>query len=146
MVVEREVRRDRVLAAALTTFAPLLVWYSQEARMYSLLLVFSVAALWLQVRAIRYGRIADWLGFVGWWFFGVLSLTCITPMIDFIFEHRLGQLAQRAEEALVARARAEAADIGLQQLGIIRRHEAQVHRLAAPRQDDVGHSDVVDNG
>ncbi len=31
----------------------------------------------------------SWLGFVGWWFFGVLSLTSIVPMSDAIFEHRL---------------------------------------------------------
>jgi uncharacterized membrane protein len=56
-------RRAGVMAAALGTFAPLLVWYSQEARMYAILLVFSVASLWFQVRAMKWGRTLDWLAF-----------------------------------------------------------------------------------
>jgi hypothetical protein len=56
-------RRAGVMAAALGTFAPLLVWYSQEARMYALLLLFAVAALWFQVRAVRNGRRLDWIAF-----------------------------------------------------------------------------------
>jgi hypothetical protein len=41
------------VAAALTAFAPFLIWYSQEARMYALLMLFATVALWAQVRILR---------------------------------------------------------------------------------------------
>jgi hypothetical protein len=47
--------------------------------------ILGVLALLLLVLMLR----RNWLGFLGWWFFGILSITCISPMIDFIFEHRL---------------------------------------------------------
>ncbi len=42
-----------VLAAVLGTFAPLLVWYSQEARMYTSLVVLSLASVYTLLRAIE---------------------------------------------------------------------------------------------
>lgn len=53
-------RRTGMAAAALGAVAPLLVWYSQEARMYSLFMLLAVVALWGQVQAVRRGRLADW--------------------------------------------------------------------------------------
>jgi O-antigen/teichoic acid export membrane protein len=47
--------RTGLIVAALATAAPILVWYSQEARMYSLLLLFAVLAAWAQARALRTG-------------------------------------------------------------------------------------------
>jgi O-antigen/teichoic acid export membrane protein len=47
--------RTGMIVAALATAAPILVWYSQEARMYSLLLLFAVLAAWAQARALRTG-------------------------------------------------------------------------------------------
>jgi O-antigen/teichoic acid export membrane protein len=47
--------RTGLIVAALATAAPILVWYSQEARMYSLLLLFGVLAAWAQARALRTG-------------------------------------------------------------------------------------------
>jgi O-antigen/teichoic acid export membrane protein len=53
-------RRTGLIAASLTTAAPILVWYSQEARMYSMLLLFGVLAAWLQARALRTGSPFAW--------------------------------------------------------------------------------------
>jgi hypothetical protein len=39
-------RRAGLAAAALTAFGPLLIWYSQEARAYALLVLLSAASLW----------------------------------------------------------------------------------------------------
>jgi mannosyltransferase len=55
-------RRAGILAAALVAVNPMLVWYSQEARSYSLLVLFgSVAALYF-VRALRRGGRPEALG------------------------------------------------------------------------------------
>jgi hypothetical protein len=43
--------RAGLLAAALTAVSPILVWYSQEARSYSLLVFLCVASVWLWLRA-----------------------------------------------------------------------------------------------
>jgi hypothetical protein len=48
------------LAALLGAVAPLLVWYSQEARMYALFMFLSVVAVWAQVMALRHGRLRFW--------------------------------------------------------------------------------------
>lgn len=53
-------RRAGSTAAALGVAAPLLVWYSQEARMYSVFMLLGVLALHGQVQAVRRGRVADW--------------------------------------------------------------------------------------
>lgn len=58
-------RRTGLVAGALATLAPLAVWYSTEARMYALYMLFGVAAVYFQVRAIRHGRFWEWAGFVG---------------------------------------------------------------------------------
>lgn len=49
------------LAALLGAVAPLLVWYSQEARMYSLFMFLAVVAVWAQVMALRHGRMRFWV-------------------------------------------------------------------------------------
>jgi uncharacterized membrane protein len=56
-------RRTGVVAATLTTVAPLLVWYSQEARPYALLMLFATLAVWAQVKVLRDGRIRYWLAY-----------------------------------------------------------------------------------
>lgn len=57
-------RRTGLIVATLATVAPILVWYSQEARMYSLLLLFGVLAAWAQQRAMRTGHPLAWLAYV----------------------------------------------------------------------------------
>jgi uncharacterized membrane protein len=54
-------RRTGLIAAAIATVAPLTVWYSQEARMYGFLMLWSALAVWVGFRALRRGRWIDWL-------------------------------------------------------------------------------------
>ena len=54
-------QRAATFAAALAAFAPFLVWYSQEARMYALFMLFAAIAMLGQLRALRRGRPRDWL-------------------------------------------------------------------------------------
>jgi O-antigen/teichoic acid export membrane protein len=57
-------RRAGLVAAGLGAVAPFLVWYGQEARMYSLFMLFATLALLGQLRALRRGRIGDWALYV----------------------------------------------------------------------------------
>jgi uncharacterized membrane protein/O-antigen/teichoic acid export membrane protein len=54
-------RRTGWLAAGFATLAPFLVWYSQEARMYTMFMLFATIAVGAQVQAIRRGHRSDWL-------------------------------------------------------------------------------------
>lgn len=54
-------RRTGLVAAAVGAVAPVAVWYSQEARMYSLLMLLSILAVWAQFRALHAGRTRNWL-------------------------------------------------------------------------------------
>jgi hypothetical protein len=56
-------RRVGLALAALIAFNPMLVWYSQEARSYSLLVLFCALSLWFFVRALKSGRGSD----LAWW-------------------------------------------------------------------------------
>jgi Dolichyl-phosphate-mannose-protein mannosyltransferase len=56
-------RRAGVAAATLGAVAPFPVWYSQEARMYAFFMLFATVAVWMQVRAVRRNRTADWAGY-----------------------------------------------------------------------------------
>jgi 4-amino-4-deoxy-L-arabinose transferase-like glycosyltransferase len=56
-------RRTAVIAATFTVVAPQAVWYSQEARMYSLFMLLTVLAVWAQVRVVRSGSRLAWLGY-----------------------------------------------------------------------------------
>ncbi len=48
-------RRTGTVAAVVAVVAPILVWYSQEARMYSMLALFGLVAMWAQVRILKRG-------------------------------------------------------------------------------------------
>jgi 4-amino-4-deoxy-L-arabinose transferase-like glycosyltransferase len=54
-------QRTGVVAAIFAAVAPFAIWYSQEARMYSLFMLFATVAVWMQVRAVRDGRKRDWV-------------------------------------------------------------------------------------
>jgi hypothetical protein len=56
-------RRTGVLAGALTSLAPLLIWYSQEARPYAFFMLFATLAVWAQMRILRDGRIRYWVAY-----------------------------------------------------------------------------------
>ena len=56
-------RRTGVLAEVFTAFAPLLVWYAQEARPYAFFMLFATLAVWAQLRIVRDGRIRYWVAY-----------------------------------------------------------------------------------
>jgi 4-amino-4-deoxy-L-arabinose transferase-like glycosyltransferase len=56
-------RRTGLLAAALGAVAPLVVWYSQEARMYVLVMLFVTLAVWAQARILNDGRPRYWVAY-----------------------------------------------------------------------------------
>jgi Dolichyl-phosphate-mannose-protein mannosyltransferase len=53
-------RRTGWVAAVLAAIAPFAVWYSQEARMYSLFMLLAALAIGAQVRTLRHGETRDW--------------------------------------------------------------------------------------
>jgi uncharacterized membrane protein len=53
-------RRVGLVAATFGTVAPIAIWYSQEARMYAVFMLFSLLAVWAQVRALRGRRPGAW--------------------------------------------------------------------------------------
>jgi uncharacterized membrane protein len=54
-------RRAGVIALAIGAFSPLLIWYSQELRPYSLLMLVAAASLLALLRAVESGRRSDWM-------------------------------------------------------------------------------------
>src|SRR5207248_2974575 len=54
--------RAGIVAALLVAVLPFAVWYSQEARNYSLLMLMTTLQMWFAYRAVKSGRVADWLG------------------------------------------------------------------------------------
>ena len=63
--------RAGVLAAVLGAFSPFIIWYSQEARMYTLLAALSLASVYLLLRAIDFPADRDkstcsWLNWIAW--------------------------------------------------------------------------------
>lgn len=54
-------KRTGWVAAALACVAPFCVWYSQEARMYALFMLFAALAVAAQVVAVRRGLRRDWI-------------------------------------------------------------------------------------
>ena len=74
-------RRAGLLAAVLGAVAPFAIWYSQEARMYELMMLFGLVALWAQIRAIRRGDPWSWVIYaaasaaLGWTqYFGLIQV------------------------------------------------------------------------
>jgi 4-amino-4-deoxy-L-arabinose transferase-like glycosyltransferase len=64
-------RRIAGIAALLVATNPMLVWYSREARAYSLLVLIGTISLWCTARAVRRGRTRD---FVTWGVVAALAL------------------------------------------------------------------------
>jgi len=77
--VELRDRRAGILAAALVAVNPMLLWYSQEARSYSLLVLFSAIGVLYFLRALDSGRRAEVL----WW--GVASALALATHYFAIF-------------------------------------------------------------
>jgi len=63
--------RSGLVAAALTAVMPFMVWYSQEARNYSLLMLLTTLQMYFALRAVKLGRVIDWAGLAA---FTILNL------------------------------------------------------------------------
>jgi uncharacterized membrane protein len=57
-------RRTGLVAAAFGAASPLLIWYSQEARMYAFVELFGLLALWTQLRTIRNPSMGNWAAYI----------------------------------------------------------------------------------
>lgn len=57
-------RRTGLIAASFGAASPLLIWYSQEARMYAFVELFGLLALWTQLRAIRNPSMVNWAAYI----------------------------------------------------------------------------------
>jgi mannosyltransferase len=55
--------RVGLLATALTAVSPFHIWYSQEARMYSLLCLLTLLSVYLFIKACKHGKWPYWMGF-----------------------------------------------------------------------------------
>ena len=58
-------RRTGLVAAALGHVRSAVIWYGQEARMYSLFMLLAALAIWAQVRVLRDGRPRNWVSTQG---------------------------------------------------------------------------------
>lgn len=102
-------RRTGVVAAALCTAGPLLIWYSQEARMYSLFMLLALMAVWAQVMALRDGRARYWVAYalasagLGWnEYFGLLQVMAQQMAFAgwfWMHRHQSGEAALRTRRA-----------------------------------------------
>jgi hypothetical protein len=57
-------RRTGLIAGAFAAVSPLLIWYSQEVRMYELVSLFGLLALLTQLRVIRNGTMLNWAAYI----------------------------------------------------------------------------------
>jgi len=63
--------KEGLISALLLSTSPMAVWYSQEARMYSLFMFLSLLSLFFFIKALQQNRIIWWFGFI---IFTVLAL------------------------------------------------------------------------
>jgi uncharacterized membrane protein len=57
-------RRTGLIAAGFAAVSPILIWYSQEVRMYEFVALFGLLALLTQLRAIRNGTMLNWAAYI----------------------------------------------------------------------------------
>jgi uncharacterized membrane protein len=57
-------RRTGLIAAAFAAVSPLLIWYSQEVRMYEFVALFGLLSLLTQLRVIRNGTMLNWAAYI----------------------------------------------------------------------------------
>ena len=76
-----------LLAAFLLAINPFHVWYSQEARMYTLLVVASIGAMFFLVRNLQSAKLWNWLGLAFFVSFGINAhhFALFIPLIQFTF-------------------------------------------------------------
>ncbi len=87
-------RREALLSAALLAFSYHHVWFSQNARGYSALLLYSLLSSWMLVRALRERRLSLWTGYAVFAALGVyVHMTMLFMVIGhflIFLWHRLG--------------------------------------------------------
>jgi uncharacterized membrane protein len=66
-------RTTGLVAATIVAFSPYLIWYSQEARMYSMMFLFGVLSTGFYTLSVRDGRWAHWLGYTVVTFLGMFT-------------------------------------------------------------------------
>ena len=76
-----------LLGAVLLTISPFHVWYSQEARMYTLLTVSALGAMYFFVQNLRLARIRNWLAMVLFIVVGINShhFAFFIPLVQFLY-------------------------------------------------------------
>ena len=57
-------RRTGLVAAAFAAVSPVLIWYSQEVRMYEFVALFGLLALLMQLRVLRNPAMLNWAGYI----------------------------------------------------------------------------------
>jgi uncharacterized membrane protein len=126
--IELRGRRAGLMAAALVAVNPMLLWYSQEARAYSLLALLCAVSLLYCVRAIRHGRRRD------------LTIWGIVSGLAFA-THYFAIFPILAELALLARRRGKSSLAGIWIVALI-------CLLVAPlavHQMSIGHAEWIGN-
>jgi hypothetical protein len=110
-------RRTGLIAAALGTIAPIIVWYSQEARMYALLMLLAVVAVWALHRAVESDRARYWAAYalagaalVWTHYFAILPVLVLQAALVVLVWRRRGWASGRA---LIVGALASTAAIAL---------------------------------
>jgi uncharacterized membrane protein/O-antigen/teichoic acid export membrane protein len=96
-------RATGFVAAGLAVVAPLVVWYSQEARMYAQLMLLALVAIWALYRALESGRARYWIvyalagaGLAWTQYFAFLPLIVFEAAIPVIaWQQRRGGLPSR---------------------------------------------------
>jgi len=78
-------RKAGGIAAVLATFNPLMIWYSQEARMYTLLILFATVASYALWRGLHSSKALRWLG-IYILFAGAAFLTHYTAIFLIAFQ------------------------------------------------------------
>jgi mannosyltransferase len=89
-------RRTGLASALLGTVAPLLVWYSQEARDYAVVTLFAVLTVLGCARVLRRGEVADWIlytvsaALLVWshWFGGLIVVVTEAALLGMVMRRR----------------------------------------------------------
>jgi len=86
--------RVGLAAAFLLAISPLNIWYSQEARMYSLVALATLAATWFLLRMISGGGQRNWIGYAIAMFIAVYShllaiFVLVAHYVFFSIHHKL---------------------------------------------------------
>ena len=117
-------RRVGLVCAALVAFNPTLVWYAQEARAYSLLLLLSLLGLWCFARALHGGRRA----LLPWGALSALALATHYFAIFTVLPEAAWLLARRPRDTRTWAAIAIPAVIGVALLPLLAFQNAHVAR------------------